>query len=286
MEAVLQTPTDEPQRILVPRRWVGAPDRAWNPTVALSLAVVASFLGIAVASQVGSLSPWFAIPGLGLCYYVIFTPLHDSTHGVAHRNRTLNAAIGRAAGFALMLPFPLFRAAHLTHHAHTNVPGHDPDLMVARSPRWLAPFWFALTPFHYRSMVYGRGMLRTHSARIEAIATEAAIVLLIVGCVATGHAMPLLQLWVLPATLAILLLAFAFDLLPHHPHTTQERYYDTRIYPGRVLNALLLGQNYHLIHHLWTTIPWYRYERAFRDVESELRERGAPIGWHRLAERP
>ncbi|MDH3687783.1 MAG: hypothetical protein OEP95_16245, partial [Myxococcales bacterium] len=70
MEAVLQTPTDEPQRILVPRRWVGAPDRAWNPTVALSLAVVASFLGIAVASQVGSLSPWFAIPGLGLCYYV------------------------------------------------------------------------------------------------------------------------------------------------------------------------------------------------------------------------
>ena len=53
----------------------------------------------------------------------------------------------------------------------------------------------------------------------------------------------------------------------------------------RVLDAVLLGQNYHLIHHLWTTIPWYRYSRAFAEVEDDLVRRGAPIGWRRRAER-
>ena len=46
-------------------------------------------------------------------------------------------------------------------------------------------------------------------------------------------------------------------------------------------NALLLGQNYHLIHHLWTTIPWYRYQRVFERIEGDLAERGARIEWRK-----
>jgi beta-carotene hydroxylase len=42
---------------------------------------------------------------------------------------------------------------------------------------------------------------------------------------------------------------------------------------------LLLGQNYHLIHHLWTTILWYRYQRVFGEIEDELAKRGARIEW-------
>ncbi len=68
----------------------------------------------------------------------------------------------------------------------------------------------------------------------------------------------LFVVWLGPALLAVLLLAFAFDFLPHYPYDTAERWFDTRIYPGRVQFAVVLGQNYHLIHHLWTTIPWSR----------------------------
>jgi beta-carotene hydroxylase len=207
-------------------------------------------------------------------------------HGIAHRNRRINAALGRLASLALMLPYPLFRAAHHSHHGHTNDPLRDPDLIVARRPSWLRPVWFLLTPLNYRKLVYGDGMLRSRAARIEAFGSEAAIVAIIAGAALTGGMSSLLQLWLVPATAAIFLLAFAFDLLPHHPHTTQARYYDTRIYPSRVLNVLLLGQNYHLIHHLWTTIPWYHYERAFREVEPDLLARGAPIGWKSRAELP
>ena len=48
--------------------------------------------------------------------------------------------------------------------------------------------------------------------------------------------------------------------------------------PGALGNIALLGQNYHLVHHLWATIPWYRYQRAFRALESELRARGCDVG--------
>jgi hypothetical protein len=120
LEAVLQHPAAEPQRVAVPRGWIGAPNALWNP----------------------------------------------STHGIAHRNRRLDAALGRVA-------------------------------------------WFLGTPLYYRVLVYGRGMLRTRSARLEAIAMETAIVAMIVGAIATGHGTALLQLWVLPAALAILLLALA-----------------------------------------------------------------------------
>lgn len=181
-----------------------------------------------------------------------------------------------------MLPYPL----NLAHHTHTNDPERDPDIMVAYRPAWFRPVWFLLTPTHYRRVVYGTGLLRDTAARREAFATEGLLVASMAGAVALGHGMTLLLLWVIPATLAILWLALAFDFLPHRPHTTRERYYDTRAYPGRFLNAVLLGQNYNLVHHLWTTIPWHRYRHAFQDLEADLVARGAPIGWQRLAERP
>ncbi len=40
---------------------------------------------------------------------------------------------------------------------------------------------------------------------------------------------------------------------------------------------VLLGQNYHLIHHAWVTIPWFRYRRVFASVEEELVAMGARI---------
>jgi fatty acid desaturase len=80
-----------------------------------------------------------------------------------------------------------------------------------------------------------------------------------------------------PGWLATALLALLFDWLPHHPHTVQGRYTDTRAIPSRVLEVLLLGQNLHLVHHLWPSVPWYRYGVVFREAEHALRAKGSPI---------
>ena len=47
------------------------------------------------------------------------------------------------------------------------------------------------------------------------------------------------------------------------------------LFPG--LTTLLLGQNYHLIHHLYPAVPFFRYGACFREIRADLAVRGAPI---------
>jgi fatty acid desaturase len=214
-----------------------------------------------------------------LAIYVGFTPLHEAMHGIAHPSKGWNAAIGRLAGVPLTISLPLFRGVHYEHHSHTNDPARDPDLGVARQPRWLLPLWCLAIPTEYRAKFYGHRLWRTRAQLVEALALDAAIVGGLGVALAGGWGVALVVLWLAPAALAVLVLGFAFDFLPHYPYDNAARYFDTRITPGAVLNVVLLGQNQHLIHHLWTTIPWYRYRRVFTATRDELARRGCRIGW-------
>jgi beta-carotene hydroxylase len=92
----------------------------------------------------------------------------------------------------------------------------------------------------------------------------------------------LLCCWILPGRLAAFLLAFAFDYLPHRPHShTRETdqvlttsvtslYRDNSI----ILTPFLLYQNYHNIHHLAPYIPFYHYLSVWDQVKGDLIERG------------
>ncbi|MFT7501686.1 MAG: beta-carotene hydroxylase, partial [Gammaproteobacteria bacterium] len=37
--------------------------------------------------------------------------------------------------------------------------------------------------------------------------------------------------------------------------------------------------NYHLVHHLWNSVPWYKYQAVFAETRDELAEVGARIDW-------
>ena len=149
----------------------------------------------------------------------------------------------------------------------------------------MLPLLCLLVPLDYRRHYYGRQLWRKRSELAEVVIVDALLIGIIVAGLFAGLALPLLALWIGPALLAQLFLTLSFDYLPHAPYDSDERYLDTRIYPGRALQLLLLGQNYHLIHHLWTTIPWYRYRSVFEQIRPQLEERGSRIGW-RIAALP
>jgi beta-carotene hydroxylase len=186
----------------------------------------------------------------------------------------------------LMLSMPLFHGVHHAHHGHTNDPERDPDLIVAKGPAWSRPIAFLAVVPTYHWYFYRSKLWRTPSGLREAVVTDAVILGFIVISIAAGFGPWLVTLWLAPLVLTSLWLSFSFDYLPHYPHSTQGRYFDTRVYPGRIANVLFLGQNYHLIHHLWTTIPWYRYQAVYAAIEPELHERGCGIGWASRAVRP
>lgn len=275
-----RAPAPRVTAIPVDRSWIGAPAGTWtNPTVWLfALALVT--LGLGTWAYLAAVLPSWAIGALhAVALYVMFTPLHESMHGLAHRHSGANAWIGRVAGACLTLSLPLFRAVHYEHHSHTNDPSRDPDGVVARRPRWLLPLWCAAIVVEYRLHFYRRGLARTARKWREGFACDLALAAVIPAAVAGGFAPALWTLWLGPALVALLWLAFAFDYLPHYPYDTDARYFDTRIYGGAGLNVLLLGQNQHLIHHLWTTIPWFRYRPVLARIHDQLVARGCRIGW-------
>jgi beta-carotene hydroxylase len=65
-----------------------------------------------------------------------------------------------------------------------------------------------------------------------------------------------------------------FDYLPHRPFQERNRWKNARVYPSPLLNWLIMGQNYHLIHHLWPSIPWYKYQGAYIATRPLLDQKG------------
>ncbi len=274
-----ETPTRS-QSIKVNRRWIGAASsRVRNPTLWLFAVALALFACGVAGYLMGALSAPTTVLVNAVATYLSFTVLHDAMHGTAERSRRVNATLGRLAGVPLTISYPLFRGVHYEHHSHTNDRERDPDLIVSRAPRLLLPLWCLGIAVEYRIKFFGHRLWRTRGECAEAVAMDAAILAVVGAAVAGGWLLPLIVLWLLPAALALVFLAFSFDFLPHYPYDTAARYYDTRIYPGRLLNVILLGQNYHLVHHLWTTIPWYRYQHVYGEVAPRLVARGSRIGW-------
>lgn len=265
-------------RLVVPAELRGAPEVATlkNPTIWLFAATVALWTLGWVGYLGGTLPGWAAVAVNAVAAYLGFTVFHESVHRTAHRRRLLNDALGWLPALMLTFTYPVFRSCHLQHHAHTNDPDLDPDLWVANRPAWLRPIWLLGTAVHYRRLYLRHGW-GTPAARRAQIALDTVLVLSLPIALVTGYVSEVWVLYWAPTLVAGLFMFYAFDYLPHHPHTSTERYHDTRIQPGRIRHALLLAQNYHLIHHLWVSVPWFRYRTVFTHVEDGLRSKGASI---------
>ena len=256
----------------------GVPDLAsWrNPTVWLGLAALAGWATGWAGYLTGTLPAWLAVIACAVANYLGFTVFHESVHRAAHTNRKVNDSLGWLPAAMLGFTYPVFRICHLNHHAHTNDPRRDPDHWVSHRPRALLPLWLISTTVNYRRLCQ-RNKWGTTRQRRGQIALDIAILTAVGVTVTTGHFGTLAVLYLLPMALAGLFLFYAFDFLPHYPFDSTERFHDTRIQPGRVRHALLLGQNYHLIHHLWVSVPWFYYRQVFEDLEPALRERDIRI---------
>lgn len=256
----------------------GVPDVAlWhNPTLWLAVAAVTGWSIGWVGYLAGVVPAWLAVAANTISNYLGFTVFHESVHRAAHTNRTVNDALGWLPAATLGFTYPIFRVCHLNHHAHTNDPERDPDHWVSHRPRALLPLWLVTTLGSYRVLCH-RHRWGTARQRAGQIALDAAIISAIGIAAVTGHLGTLMVVYLLPLVAAGLFLLFAFDFLPHYPFDSAERFRDTRIQPGRLRHAVLLGQNYHLIHHLWVSVPWFYYRQVFEELEPELRARGARI---------
>ena len=258
----------------IPSPGVPRPEVAW-PTVALAGGLLVLWAGMTVGALTGALSAWVTIPLHAFVSFAMFTVLHDAAHRGLGKVRVVNEVLGRIAVpfVASYASFPLFRHIHLTHHRFVNE-GHDvdPDSWMIHGPWWQLPLRWAVVDLHYASF-YLRGWRdRPRREVAESIGIAIAAVGGILAVVLAGYGPELALVYLIPQRIALVVLAWWFDWLPHHGldgTVTDRRLQSTRNIIGLewLLTPLLFSQNYHLLHHVHPIVPFYRYVEAWRNGE-------------------
>ena len=269
----------------------GLPDPG-VPVPRLALPTLALFLvGLVVwcVSTWGALTRqwplWLTIPVNAAVSFTMFTVLHDAVHYSISRRRWVNALLGRLA-IPFFVPYasaPLFGFVHIEHHRNTNEDLRaDPDAWATDGPWWQLPFRWLTIDLWY-ACFYVRNVRRRSGRELaETVAVVAVVAAGLVVAGFTGTLWAVAVVLLIPGRIALGVLAWWFDWLPHHGlEVTQRenRYRATRIRVGLewLLTPVLLYQNYHLVHHLHPSIPFYRYIAAWRRNEQAYLERDAAI---------
>jgi ferredoxin-NADP reductase/fatty acid desaturase len=259
------------------------PDIAWG-TIALFTAYLFAYYIVLSSALVGTIPYGVASVLCAYLAYVGFTIVHDAGHGsivkMGSPLKPLEATLGWITSLPLLLiPYPLFKRIHDRHHAFTNDPDRDPDHFAFGNKWYQIIFNCLYIPFQYHFLTITKlRNIKTIRDTFPTTIIYFTVVISILGyLIYYGYFEELLYLIFIPNIIAIFILTMFFDYIPHHPHKSVDRYHDTRIYPSKLLNCILLGQNYHLIHHMYPRLPWYKYKEVYERILPDLKANNSPI---------
>ena len=263
--------TSEAQKPLtVPPKEFLAPPGDFNPTLLMFLTAVTMFVLSNFGYWLWEWQHWLCFSVNTIALHIAGTVIHDACHQSAHRNRVINAILGHVSALMLVFAFPVFTRVHLQHHAHVNDPENDPDHYVSTG----GPLWLLPVRFLYHEVFFFQRQLWRKNELMEWFLSRLFVAVIFYISVQYHFLGYVLNFWFIPSAVVGLALGLFFDYLPHRPHQERDRWKNARVYPNRILNLLIMGQNYHLIHHLWPSIPWYNYQPTYYMMKPLLDEKG------------
>ncbi len=251
--------------------WIDLPIAALAVSSLLmcSLAVIGNYVGWL---------PWWLSLWLGsLGSFVGFTPIHEAVHGNVSRWPLLNRFVGHLGSMLLLGAFGPYVYLHREHHLHTNHSIEDPDVWCADRRRWLLPLRWLTQDLGYLLYYFSRWTSRPWGERLDLLLSAMfySSVAILSWWLEPNLFYAFLFGWFLPARISLFALAMTFSWLPHHPHSSTAPYEATTVRSTKWLKWLLIGQNFHLVHHLHPGIPFYRLEETWHQHREEWISQGA-----------
>ncbi|OBJ82875.1 fatty acid desaturase [Mycobacterium asiaticum] len=254
------------------------------PTVGIFIASLTAFV-VSTAGYLNGWSPWWVtIPVNAAVTFVMFTVVHDASHYSISSTRWVNGLLGRLAWLFVgpVVAFPSFAYIHIQHHRHSNDDDQDPDTFASHGKWWQLPFRWSAVEYFYLRFYLPRARSRPVAEVAETLVMMGLSLTGLAVATLTGNLWALAVVFLIPQRIGLTILAWWFDWLPHHGlEDTQRsnRYRATRNRVGAewVFTPVLLSQNYHLVHHLHPSVPFYRYLRTWKRNEEAYLERNAAI---------
>jgi fatty acid desaturase len=242
---------------------------------AIWFGLILGFAGLGIAFW----GTWWAVPFLA-AYGVLYgstsdSRWHESGHGTAFKTRWMDHGLYQIASFMIMRDPTTWRWSHTRHHTDTLIVGRDPEIAVmrpARLVRLLANLVGLVdVPLAFRLMFrHASGRLTADEAdyvpeseRHKVYRT--ARIDLAIYAIAIGLAI-VLRTW-LPVVLIggpRLYGAFLFNLYGMTQHAGMgenvlDHRLNTRTVKMCVVNRFLYwNMNYHVEHHMFPMVPYYR----------------------------
>ena len=243
-------------------------------TFLFALLLIGGASGMALT---GNMPLWGAmfINGIGL--YFVFTIMHEALHRNVSSNNRVNEFFGRLTLMMMIpaAPLEIARWAHFQHHRFTT-DEMDPDHFIHQAKWWQTPLrWSNFDIYYlYNFLRHGGDQKKRHT---RSLIVTASVYLATIGILTyLGYGMEVLFLWFLASRVGLYLVALVFVFLPHYPadvSSKENEYQATTIRQGWewLLTPLFVYQNYHLIHHLYPTTPFYNYMKIWHLKYEELR---------------
>ncbi|OZF39541.1 fatty acid desaturase [Rhodococcus sp. 14-2483-1-2] len=259
--------------------------RLARPTLVVFFTALAAF-GIGTWVAWADVAPtWVTITVNTVACFAMFTVVHDASHHSISRNRFVNSVLGRVSMLFVSsaISFVSFCYIHIEHHRYANEEDNDPDTFATHGAWWQLPARWALLDVAYVPFYLRRLRTRPVSEVTETMALFVSTVAGLAWAVASGNIWMVATVYFIPQRISILFLGWWFDWLPHHGlEATQRenRYRATRIRVGMewLLTPAMFSQNYHLVHHLHPSVPFYRYIATWRRNEDQYLNRDVAIG--------
>jgi len=253
---------DQPARFARLRQ---RPPLAW-PTLVLLLLCHTVIGAVWYLVLTDNLSLWWGCLINAIAMYFLFSPIHDAIH----RAMSLRNGLNDFFMYLILLPIiplsngRLLRVMHLQHHRFANDPDKDPDHYTMTAPFKALWIWF-LWDFRYlRHYWLNRETLPDCGHPVRDIL----VVWAIVSVVGWYYPWEVVFLWLVPTRVMAWLIAAIFMWLPHWPHDIRHEdapWQATHLRRGWewLWTPLMVWQNYHLVHHLYPTVPFYRYRQLW-----------------------
>jgi fatty acid desaturase len=212
----------------------------------------------------GALPMWTGCLINGFFAYGMFSVAHDGLHRAISSNSFVNELVG-GIGLLFLAPYApmqVTRWIHMQHHRFTNEK-IDPDRYTHDSPIWQMPIrWSNFDLYYFIYFLRNGGEVRDKHLLLV-VSFVAALVAIIGIATFAGFGYEIVMLWLIPTRVALFLVSLVFVYLPHYPGvvTHQEDPFlasTMRMGWEWLLTPLLVYQNYHLIHHLYPTVPFYK----------------------------
>lgn len=240
------------------------PRFAW-PTIIMFIICAGIIVGSTLAAIYGYTSYLTTCLINGVAGYFLFSPMHDAIHSAIGNSKQLNLWVGRITFlyFSSLVAFELMRHVHFRHHRNANGAGDEADYVVQSGPAWLRPLKWPFIDLIYGWKYLGYWKERPKSEIRNVIIMFLATMVVWPWLIINGYLTELLMFWIIPQRISFFFISFIFVYLPHVPHEVPEQENAYRATSNRsgmewLFSPLMMYQNYHLVHHLYPNIPFYR----------------------------